>query len=274
MRSCAARWASSSASASSLSGASLEISGTRAARRRAVLLGRPRGGARARAARGGRRSPSRTGSSWPGCARGSRTTGRGRRPGCSTRSPRCAGSPTRRLLIDFASLSVRSVPLSLGGVSADHAGLGRGAHARRRRLQRAAGGVRRGGRASWAWRACARRRWRWLRICRRPYRCGSGTWSARTSGCLRRWRRSNGVTWRSSAACSTPRTPACATATRCPPTRSRTRWRGASEAGALGVRIMGGGFGGNVLALLPADAAAPDGAVEVRPGPGARVSTA
>jgi galactokinase len=35
---------------------------------------------------------------------------------------------------------------------------------------------------------------------------------------------------------------------------------------------MGGGFGGSVLALLPADAVAPSGAVEVRPGPGARVS--
>jgi galactokinase len=46
------------------------------------------------------------------------------------------------------------------------------------------------------------------------------------------------------------------------------------RAGAVGVRIMGGGFGGNVLALLPADASAPEGAVEVRPGPGARVSTA
>jgi galactokinase len=43
-------------------------------------------------------------------------------------------------------------------------------------------------------------------------------------------------------------------------------------AGALGARIMGGGFGGSVLALLPAGAAAPAGAVEVRPGPGARVS--
>ncbi|MBV9804676.1 MAG: hypothetical protein JO130_15855 [Solirubrobacterales bacterium] len=46
------------------------------------------------------------------------------------------------------------------------------------------------------------------------------------------------------------------------------------RAGALGVRIMGGGFGGNVLALLPAAASAPEGAVEVRPGPGAKVSTA
>jgi len=44
------------------------------------------------------------------------------------------------------------------------------------------------------------------------------------------------------------------------------------RAGAVGARIMGGGFGGSVLALMPGDAAAPSGAVEVRPGPGARVS--
>ena len=44
-------------------------------------------------------------------------------------------------------------------------------------------------------------------------------------------------------------------------------------AGALGARIMGGGFGGSVLALMPGDAEAPSGSVEVRPGQGARVST-
>jgi galactokinase len=43
------------------------------------------------------------------------------------------------------------------------------------------------------------------------------------------------------------------------------------RAGALGARIMGGGFGGNVLALLPPDATPPEGAVEVQPGPGAKV---
>jgi galactokinase len=43
------------------------------------------------------------------------------------------------------------------------------------------------------------------------------------------------------------------------------------QAGAVGARIMGGGFGGSVLALLPAGCVPPDGAVEVRPGPGARV---
>jgi galactokinase len=43
------------------------------------------------------------------------------------------------------------------------------------------------------------------------------------------------------------------------------------DAGALGARIVGGGFGGHVLGLLPAAAQAPEGALEVRPGPGARL---
>jgi galactokinase len=43
------------------------------------------------------------------------------------------------------------------------------------------------------------------------------------------------------------------------------------QAGALGARIMGGGFGGSVLALFGPGAALPAGAVAVAPGPGARV---
>jgi galactokinase len=39
------------------------------------------------------------------------------------------------------------------------------------------------------------------------------------------------------------------------------------EAGALGARIMGGGFGGSVLALLPPGRTPPPGAVAVEPGP-------
>jgi galactokinase len=42
-------------------------------------------------------------------------------------------------------------------------------------------------------------------------------------------------------------------------------------AGALGARVMGGGFGGSVLALFPPDAGLPDGAIRVSPGPGARL---
>jgi galactokinase len=46
------------------------------------------------------------------------------------------------------------------------------------------------------------------------------------------------------------------------------------EAGALGSRIMGGGFGGSVLALFPPGAEPPPRAVEVQPGPGAAVAPA
>jgi galactokinase len=42
-------------------------------------------------------------------------------------------------------------------------------------------------------------------------------------------------------------------------------------AGAAGARLMGGGFGGHVLGLLPPGVVAPAGAHEVRPGAGARV---
>jgi len=42
-------------------------------------------------------------------------------------------------------------------------------------------------------------------------------------------------------------------------------------AGAAGARLIGGGFGGHVLGLLPPGASAPAGAAEVRPGAGARV---
>ena len=43
------------------------------------------------------------------------------------------------------------------------------------------------------------------------------------------------------------------------------------RAGAVGARIIGGGFGGNVLGLLPPDSSPPQQAIEVRPGAGARV---
>jgi galactokinase len=50
--------------------------------------------------------------------------------------------------------------------------------------------------------------------------------------------------------------------------------RSCKEAGALGARIMGGGFGGHVLALYPPDARPPEGSVTVAPGPGAEVRAA
>ena len=43
------------------------------------------------------------------------------------------------------------------------------------------------------------------------------------------------------------------------------------EAGAAGARMVGGGFGGSVLALLAPGIAVPEGALEVSPGPSARL---
>ncbi|HEY1568392.1 MAG TPA: galactokinase family protein [Solirubrobacteraceae bacterium] len=43
------------------------------------------------------------------------------------------------------------------------------------------------------------------------------------------------------------------------------------DAGAVGARIVGGGFGGHVLGLMPPDVPPPRGALEVEPGPGARI---
>jgi galactokinase len=43
------------------------------------------------------------------------------------------------------------------------------------------------------------------------------------------------------------------------------------DAGAVGARMVGGGFGGAVLALLPPGAGVPDGALRVVPGPPARL---
>jgi galactokinase len=43
------------------------------------------------------------------------------------------------------------------------------------------------------------------------------------------------------------------------------------DAGAAGARLLGGGFGGSVLGLLPPGTAMPDGAREVRPCAGARL---
>jgi galactokinase len=47
--------------------------------------------------------------------------------------------------------------------------------------------------------------------------------------------------------------------------------RALKDAGAAGARMVGGGFGGSVLGLLPPGAEAPDGALEVAPGPSARL---
>jgi galactokinase len=43
------------------------------------------------------------------------------------------------------------------------------------------------------------------------------------------------------------------------------------DGGAVGARLVGGGFGGSVLGLLAPGASAPEGAIDVSPGPGARL---
>jgi galactokinase len=43
------------------------------------------------------------------------------------------------------------------------------------------------------------------------------------------------------------------------------------NAGAAGARVMGGGFGGSVLALYPPGAEPPSGSLAVEPGPAARL---
>lgn len=45
------------------------------------------------------------------------------------------------------------------------------------------------------------------------------------------------------------------------------------RAGALGARVVGGGFGGNIIGLMPPGAVAPAGATVVWPGPGAHLLT-
>jgi galactokinase len=47
--------------------------------------------------------------------------------------------------------------------------------------------------------------------------------------------------------------------------------RALKDAGAAGARMVGGGFGGSVLALFAPGQAPPERALEVRPGPGARL---
>ena len=50
--------------------------------------------------------------------------------------------------------------------------------------------------------------------------------------------------------------------------RARERCR---SAGALGARVMGGGFGGSVLALFPPGRTPPEGALPVEPSGAARI---
>ena len=69
----------------------------------------------------------------------------------------------------------------------------------------------------------------------------------------------------------TRRTRACATTTRRRYPEVEATVERLKRAGAAGARMMGGGFGGAVLALLRPGGARPDGVVVVVPGPAARL---
>ncbi len=187
------------------------------------------------------------------------------------------GEPESAMRIDFRSMEVTPVALELDGyrlVTLDsgerHANAG-GEDDTAERLQPAPRRVR-------ARRRAARRgepARRDARSCggaaRAAARPRSATWSPRMRACRTPSRPCRTETSNASASCSTPPTPACVTAL---PSRLRP-WNGPCRrcvaAGAIGARIVGGGFGGHVLGLMPPDTQPPPGALEVEPGPGARI---
>ena len=127
--------------------------------------------------------------------------------------------------------------------------------------------------ACWGSRACATRRCRWQASLPEPLgdrvrhvvteneRVDPGGRGAQEPGTSRG----------SGRTASTPRTRASATATRSRHPAIEATVVRLRRAGTIGARLVGGGFGGHVLGLLPPDVSVPEGAIEVRPGPGARV---
>ena len=98
-------------------------------RRRAVLLGRRSRLALPRALRGQRRRAARPASSSPGSARASRTTGRARRPACSTSSPSLCAQAGHAVRIDMRGPRLRAGAARPRRPRARHARLGRLARA-------------------------------------------------------------------------------------------------------------------------------------------------
>ena len=171
--------------------------------------------------------------------------------------------PGHAVRIDFATLALEPVPLDLGGWTlvtldsgATHSIAGIG-------LQRAPPRVPRGVRAA-RHRLAARGR-REIDGLPEPLRARARhvvTENARVDATIAALRA--GDLERGRASCSTPRTPACATTTTASvPEVERTVER-LKEAGAAGARMVGGGFGGAVLALLRPGVAAPAGALARR----------
>ncbi len=192
-------------------------------------------------------------------ARGSKTTGSAPTPACSTSSPRCSASATGRC----GSTSARSRS-SRSRSSSTATGSSRSTPASATPTRP---------RATTSVAPSARRRaGRWGSTSLRDAtlemaetlpgavgRAGSACDDARTSGSSRPSRRCNTAIWRGSGQlldashaslrdCYEISTPAVEATVQ--------RLRGA---GAIGARIVGGGFGGNVLGLLPARGRGPRG---------------
>ena len=204
----------------------------------------------------------------PASARGSRTTGAARRPACSTSSPRCARSAGTRVRIDMRGPKLRAVPLDSGRPCAGHARLGRLAQPResgynerraecREACERSGVGSLRDAPSADGLPDPLDRRVR--HVITENERVDAAV-DALESGDLAELGRlldASHASLRDDYEVSVPEVERAVAACK--------------RAGALGARIMGGGFGGSVLALFPPGASAPARAVRVQPGPPARL---
>ena len=237
-------------------------------RRRPVVVGGRLRGALPGAVRGRRRPTRPTGWRWHGSARASRTTGRAPRPGCSTSSPRsaparagrcastCAARASARCRSTWtATCSPRSTPALRTSLAQS------GYNERRAECRRACEllGVEslRDAPGSEGLPAPLDRRVR--HVSTENARVDAAV-AALESGDLAELGRlldASHASLRDDYDVSVPAVERAVEA--------------CHAAGALGARIMGGGFGGSVLALFGPGASAPPGAVGVRPGPPARL---
>ena len=175
------------------------------------------------------------------------------------------GERGQAVRIDMRALERRSGPARPRRPPARHARLGRLAQTRRLGLQRAPRGVppaAAGARAALA----ARRRRRTSSAARAARAAACATCCARTSAWTRWWRRSGAATsTRAGALLDASHRSLRDDYEVSVPEVERTVEAAPRRPGALGARIMGGGFGGHVLALFPPDRrACREGAIAVR----------
>ena len=160
--------------------------------------------------------------------------------------------PDHAVRIDFASLAIDPVPLDLGdwtlvteNSGATHSIADSGYNDRRRECREAC--------AALGIDSLSEAVEGDFEACRTRCESAHDTSSPRTPASTRWWAALRALRPRGGgASCWTPRTPACATTTRRPCPRSSAPSMPLKAAGAAGARMVGGGFGGAVVALLPA----------------------